>query len=52
MKTNACLRKSITNNTRWNTETEYQHKKIKLLLKDLRNLIDFIENEFDFQTFN
>jgi hypothetical protein len=44
-----CLRNSIRNITSWNTESEYQLKKIKLLLKDLRNLIDFIENEFDFQ---
>ena len=44
-----CLRNSIRNITSWNTESEYQLKKIKLLLKDLRNLIDFVENEFDFQ---
>ena len=44
-----CLRNSIRNVTSWNTESEYQLKKIKFLLKDLRKLIDFIENEFDFQ---
>ncbi len=44
-----CLRNSIRNITSWNTESEYQLKKIKLLLKDLRNLIDFVENEFNFQ---
>ena len=44
-----CLRNSIRNVSSWNTESEYQLKKIKLLLKDLRKFIDFIENEFDFQ---
>ncbi len=44
-----CLRNSIRNVTSWNTESEYQLEKIKLLLKDLRKLIDFIENEFNFQ---
>ncbi len=44
-----CLRNSISNITSWNTESEYQLKKIKLLLKDVRKSINFIENEFNFQ---
>ena len=32
-----------------NTESEYQLKKIKLLLKDIKKFINFLENEFDFQ---
>ncbi|MDC2985924.1 hypothetical protein OAY24_04365, partial [Candidatus Pelagibacter sp.] len=31
------------------TESEYQLKKIKLLLKDIKKFINFLENEFDFQ---
>ena len=44
-----CVRSSITNITSWNTESEYQLKKIKYLLKDVRKFTNFIENEFDFQ---
>ncbi len=44
-----CLKNSIRNITSWNTESEYQLKKIKLLLKDVRKSINFIENEFNFQ---
>ena len=43
-----CLKKSIKNITSWNTESEYQQKKIKLLLKDLNFFINFIDNKFDF----
>ena len=44
-----CVRSSIMNITSWNTESEYQLKKIKYLLKDVRKFLNFIENEFDFQ---
>ena len=44
-----CVRKSIKNITSWNTESEYQLKKIKNLLKDVRKFLNFIENEFNFQ---
>ena len=44
-----CVRNSVKNITSWNTESEYQVKKIKLLLKDVRKFLDFIKNEFDFQ---
>jgi len=43
-----CLKKSIKNITSWNTESEFQKKKIKSLLKDLNKFIQFIDNEFDF----
>ncbi len=44
-----CVKNSIKNITSWNTESEYQLKKIKLLLKDVRKFINFMENEFNFQ---
>jgi len=44
-----CVRNSIKNITSWNTESEYQLKKIKILLKDVRKFINFIENDFSFQ---
>jgi len=43
-----CLKKSIKNITSWNTESEYQIKKIKSLLSDLNKFILFLDNEFDF----
>jgi hypothetical protein len=43
-----CLKKSIKNITSWNTESEYQIKKIKSLLKDLNKFILFLDNEFNF----
>ena len=43
-----CLKKSIKNITSWNTESKYQIKKIKSLLKDLNQFILFLDNEFDF----
>ena len=42
------LKKSIKNITSWNTDSEYQQKKIKSLLKDLNNFISFIEKDFNF----
>ena len=44
-----CVRSSIKNITSWNTESEYQLKKIKDLLKDLKKFINFIENKFNFE---
>ncbi len=45
-----CVRNSVKNITSWNTENDYQLKKIKSLLKNVRRFIDFIENEFNFKT--
>ena len=44
-----CVKNSLKNITSWNTESEYQLKKIKLLLKDVRKFIHFLENEFNFK---
>jgi len=43
-----CLKKSIKNITSWSTDSNYQQKKIRSLLNDLKKFIDFIENSFDF----
>ena len=43
-------KKSLKNITSWNTDSEYQQNKIKLLLKDVENFIDYIENNFNFKT--
>ena len=43
-----CLKKSIKNITSWNTDSEYQLKKIESLMKDLKIFINFIEKDFDF----
>ena len=45
-----CVKKSITNITSWNTDSEYQKNKINNLLKDIQKFLKFIENEFDFTT--
>ncbi|MDC0949678.1 hypothetical protein OAR94_02770 [Candidatus Pelagibacter sp.] len=44
-----CVKKSLTNITSWNTDSEYQQNKIKSLLKNIRKFIDYIENRFDFK---
>ena len=44
-----CIKRSLTNIKSWNTDSEYQQKKIKLLLKDVEKFIDHIENSFDFK---
>ncbi len=44
-----CVRNSIKNITSWNTESEYQLKKIKNLLKDTNKFLDFIEHKFNFE---
>jgi len=43
-----CLKKSIKNITSWNTDSEFQQKKIQSLLSDLNKFIQFIESDFDF----
>ena len=43
-----CVKKSITNITSWNTDSEYQKNKINSLLKDVQKFLKFIENDFDF----
>ncbi len=38
-----CLKKSIKNVENWNTDSEFQKKKIKNLLKDLKETIKYLE---------
>ena len=45
-----CIKKSLTNITSWNTDSEYQQNKIKSLLNDVKKFINHIENKFDFKT--
>ena len=45
-----CVKKSLTNITSWNTDSEYQQNKIKSLLNDVKKFINHIENKFDFKT--
>ena len=45
----SCLKSSIKNITSWNTESEFQQKKIKDLLRDIQKFLDFIENKFNFE---
>ena len=42
------LKRSIKNITSWNTESEYQQKKIKSLLDDLNHFISYVEKKFNF----
>ena len=44
------LKKSLKNITSWNTDSEYQKKKIKSLLNDLYQFISFIEKDFNFKS--
>ena len=43
-----CVKKSLTNITSWNTDSEYQKNKINNLLKDVQKFLKFIESDFDF----
>ncbi len=45
----ACLKNSIKNLKSWNTESEYQKNKIKLLREDVYKFLKFIENDFDYK---
>ena len=45
-----CVKKSLTNITSWNTDSEYQKNKINNLMKDFQKFLKFIENQFDFTT--
>ena len=44
-----CLRSSLKNITSWNTESEFQLKKIKDLYRDVNKFLTFVENEFNFK---
>tara|TARA_B100001093_G_scaffold158255_1_gene150762 strand:- start:1705 stop:3360 length:1656 start_codon:yes stop_codon:yes gene_type:complete len=42
------IKNSIKNITSWETESEYQQKKITSLLKNLKKFLNFIDKEFSF----
>ena len=48
------FKKTVKNSTKnissWNTESDYQQKKINLLLKNINKFLKFIQNEFNFET--
>ena len=44
------LKNSVKNITSWNTESEYQKKKINSLLKNIKKTLIFLETKFDFGT--
>ena len=43
------LKKSLKNITSWNTDSEFQKKKILCLLRDMEKLIHFLNKDFDFK---
>ena len=46
-----CLIKSVKNVTSWNTDSEYQKKKINNLINDLQNLINYLKDNIDKSNF-
>jgi len=44
----SCVKSSIKNLTSWNTESEFQAKKINSLTINVKKFLRFIENDFDF----
>ena len=44
-----CVRNSIKNLTSWNTESEFQLKKINSLLLNVKKFLNFVDNEFKFE---
>jgi hypothetical protein len=46
---NNSLKNSIKNITTWNTDSEYQLKKINSLLNNIKKFLIFIEKEFNFE---
>ncbi len=47
-----CLIKSIKNLTSWNTDSEFQNNKIKVLIKDIERFIKYLDKEFNFENNN
>jgi len=45
-----CVKKSLTNITSWNTDSEYQQRKISSLLKDVEKFLNFIDKDFNFES--
>jgi len=44
-----CLVRSLKNVTNWNTDSEFQNKKIKQLTEDLEKFIKFLNEDFSFE---
>ena len=44
-----CLVRSLKNVTNWNTDSEFQNKKIKQLIEDLEKFIKFLNEDFSFE---
>jgi len=44
-----CVRNSIKNITSWNTESEYQLNKIRLLHEDVEKVLNYLEKQFNFK---
>ena len=44
-----CLVKSLKNVTNWNTDSEFQNKKIKKLSEDLEKFIKFLDEDFSYE---
>ena len=45
-----CVKDSLKNITSWNSESEFQIKKIDSLLFNVKKFLEFIENQLDFTT--
>ena len=45
-----CVKKSLKNITSWNTDSEYQQKKISSLLRDVEKFLNFIDKDFNFSS--
>ncbi len=46
-----CLTKSLKNVTSWNTDSEYQKKKVENLINDLQNLVKYLKHNIDKSNF-
>ena len=44
-----CLIKSLKNITSWHTDSDFQNKKIKSLIEDLKKFIKFMKEDFKYQ---
>ena len=44
-----CLKNSVKNIITWNTDSDYQQKKINSLLKNVKKFLNFIQSDFDFE---
>ena len=45
-----CLIKSLKNVSSWHTNSEFQNKKINLLINDLKRFIKFMKEDFNFES--